>query len=68
MSGTKADEVVVALAPAFGKYQNKTIVNVPHSDVLRELIAGIEEEGLKARVIRVLSTSDVAFISHQAAR
>ncbi|EIW18991.1 MULTISPECIES: propanediol/glycerol family dehydratase medium subunit [Pelosinus] len=62
--GTRADEVVIALAPAFGKYQNKTIVNIPHSDVLREMIAGIEEEGLIARVIRVLRTSDVAFDAH----
>lgn len=62
--GAKADEVVIALAPAFGKTQNKTIVNIPHSDVLREMISGIEEEGLRARVIRVLRTSDVAFAAH----
>jgi propanediol dehydratase medium subunit len=62
--GTRADEVIIALAPAFAKYQNKTIVNIPHSDVLREMIAGIEEEGLNARVVRVLRTSDVAFAAH----
>lgn len=66
--GTRADEVVIALAPAFAKYQNKTIVNVPHSDVLREMIAGIEEEGIKARVVRVLRTSDVAFAAHDATK
>ncbi len=66
--GTKADEVLIALAPAFGKYQNKTIVNIPHSDVLREMIAGIEEEGLRARVVRVLRTSDVAFAAHDATK
>lgn len=66
--GTRADEVVIALAPAFGKYQTKTIVNVPHSDVLREMIAGIEEQGLQARVIRVLRTSDVAFVAHDATK
>ncbi|MEG6585375.1 propanediol/glycerol family dehydratase medium subunit [Dendrosporobacter sp. 1207_IL3150] len=66
--GTKADEVLIALAPAFGKYQNKTIVNLPHSDVLREIIAGIEEQGLSARVIRVLRTSDVAFAAHDATK
>lgn len=66
--GSKADEVIVALAPAFGKYQNKTIVNIPHSDVLREMIAGIEEEGLTARVVRVLRSSDVAFVAHDAAK
>lgn len=66
--GTRADEVIIALAPAFAKYQNKTIVNVPHSDVLREIIAGIEEENVSARVIRVLRTSDVAFAAHDATK
>lgn len=65
---TKADEVVIALAPAFGKFQHKTIVNIPHSDVLREMIAGIEEEGLRARVVRVLRSSDVAFAAHDATK
>lgn len=67
-SATKADEVVIALAPAFGKFQHKTIVNIPHSDVLREMIAGIEEEGLRARVVRVLRSSDVAFAAHDATK
>lgn len=66
--GTRTDEVVIALAPAFGKYQNKTIVNIPHSDVLREIIAGIEEEGIQARVVRVLRTSDVDFAAHDATK
>lgn len=66
--GTRKDEVVIAIAPAFGKFQTKTIVDIPHCEVLRELIAGIEEEGLQARVIRVLRTSDVSFISYDAAR
>ncbi|WP_319402056.1 propanediol/glycerol family dehydratase medium subunit [uncultured Anaeromusa sp.] len=67
-AGTWADEVIIALAPAFGKYQNKTIVDVPHSDVLRELISGIEEEGLKARVVRVTRSSDLAFVAHDATK
>jgi propanediol dehydratase medium subunit len=66
--GTRADEVVIALTPAFGKYQNKTIIDIPHSDVLREVIAGIEEEGLHARVIRVLRTSDLDFAAHDATK
>lgn len=67
-TGTRNDEVVIALAPAFGKFQTKTIVDIPHRDVLREVIAGIEEEGLKARVVRVLRTSDVGFVAHDAAK
>ncbi|GMA97616.1 propanediol/glycerol family dehydratase medium subunit [Pelosinus sp. IPA-1] len=66
--GTRADEVIIAVTPAFGKFQNKTIVNVPHSDVLREMIAGIEEEGLSARVVRILRTSDVGFAAHDATK
>lgn len=66
--GTKRDEVVIALAPAFGKHQTKTIVNIPHDQVLREVIAGIEEEGLDFRIIRVTKSSDVAFVAHEAAK
>lgn len=66
--GTKRDEVVIALAPAFGKFQTQTIVNIPHNQVLREIIAGIEEEGLSYRIIRVTKSSDVAFVAHEAAK
>lgn len=62
------DEVVIGVAPAFNKYQFSTITKIPHDKVLKELIAGIEEEGLKARVVRVLRTSDVSFIAHDAAK
>ncbi len=57
------DEVVIAVAPAFGEHQVKTITDIPHRDVLREVLAGIEEEGLKARVIKVYKSSDVAFMA-----
>ena len=43
-------------------------MHIPHSQVLRELIAGIEEEGLKARIVRFLHTSDVSFIANAAAK
>ncbi len=66
--GTRSDEVVIGIAPAFGKYQNKTIIHLPHDKVLREIIAGIEEEGLKTRIVRVNRTSDVAFIGLEAAK
>lgn len=61
--GTSPTEVVLALAPAFGdKLKQKTITGIPHAAVLREILAGIEEEGCTARVIRVWHTSDVAFV------
>ncbi|TGY95921.1 propanediol/glycerol family dehydratase medium subunit [Petralouisia muris] len=65
--GVAPDEVVIGLAPAFGIYQTETIIHQPHDKVLREIIAGIEEEGLKWRVVRVYRTSDVSFIAHDAA-
>lgn len=66
--GTSPNEVVIALAPAFGdKLKKRTITGIPHASVLREIMAGIEEEGMKARVIRVTHTSDVAFIGKRGA-
>jgi len=52
-----------SIGPAFGRSQRQTIVGVPHQEVIRQLVAGIEEEGLKARVIRVYRSSDVAAVA-----
>lgn len=66
--GTSPTEVVIALAPAFGdKLKKHTITGIPHAAVLREIMAGIEEEGMKARIIKVHHTSDVAFIGKRGA-
>lgn len=65
--GAAPDEVVIGLAPAFGVFQTQTIIHQPHDKVLREIIAGIEEEGMKWRLVRVYRTSDVSFIAHDAA-
>lgn len=61
--GRSTDEVVIAVGPAFGSNQTSSIVEVPHKDIIRELQAGIEEEGLKSRVVKVYRTSDVAFMA-----
>jgi hypothetical protein len=66
--GTARDEVAIAIGAAFGTYQTKTITGVPHGAVLREVIAGIEEEGLKARVIKTYHSSDVAAMSLSCAK
>jgi len=68
LPGTTQNEVVVGLAPAFYNKFTETIIGIPHDEVLREIMAGIEEEGCRARLIRVKRTSDVAFISHEAAK
>ncbi|MCX7714141.1 MAG: propanediol/glycerol family dehydratase medium subunit [Clostridia bacterium] len=67
-SGLYADEVVVGLAPAFGVRQTETINGLSHYDVLREISAGIEEEGLRTRFVKVYATSDVSFIALTAAK
>ena len=66
--GTRPDEVVIALSPAFANIFTKTIVDVPHAEVLRQLLAGIEEQGVTARVIQVHATADLAALSHLGAR
>jgi len=66
--GTDRNEVVIGVPPAFGVAMTKTIINIPHGEVLREVMAGIEEEGLKARLVRVNKTADVGFIAHEAAK
>ena len=66
--GTRPDEVVIALSPAFAGIFSKTIVEVPHAEVLRQLLAGIEEQGVTARVIQVHDTADLAAIAHFGAK
>src|SRR4051794_35024459 len=66
--GTRPDEVVVAVSPAFAGHFSKTIVDVPHAEVLRQLLAGIEEQGVTARVVRILDTADLAALAHIGAR
>jgi propanediol dehydratase medium subunit len=66
-AGTDRNEVVIGVPPAFGTAMTKTIIDISHHDVLKELFAGIEEEGLKARLVRVNRTADVGAIAHDAA-
>lgn len=66
--GTTRHEVVIGLSPSFGSTMTKTIIGIPHSSVLREVMAGVEEEGLKPRLVKVNRTADVGFIAHEAAK
>lgn len=61
-------EVAVGIAPAFGVTIHKTINGLSHEQVLKEILAGIEEEGMTPRIIRVTKSSDVAFIGNQVAK
>ena len=66
--GTDPREIVIALSPAFGGKMTTTITGLSLADVLKEITAGIEEEGLKYRFIRNFRTADVGFIAHEAAK
>jgi len=66
--GVDPKEVVLAVSPAFATTFKTTITGIPLSAVLRQVFAGVEEEGLHVRVIRVYHTADVAFMAHYAAR
>ncbi len=68
LPGTDAKEVVVALSPAFGLQQKETIVGLPLSTVIREISAGLEEEGMKARYVKYYNTSDLSAFASDAAK
>lgn len=61
-------EVGIAIGPAYGLYMTKTINGLGHIEVLKEIMAGIEEEGMIPRVVRGTRTSDVAFIANDVAK
>lgn len=66
--GLRPDEVVLALSPGFAGFFSRTIVDVPHAEVVRQILAGVEEQAVHARVIQVHATADLAAMSHIAAR
>jgi len=66
--GTKGDEVVIGISPAYGKKFKENIMSIPLNEIIREILAGIAEEGLSSRLIRVKHTADVAFIAYTAAK
>lgn len=66
--GVNRKEVVIGVGPTFGSVITKTINDLEHKQVIKEIMAGIEEEGMIPRVIRVNKSSDVAFIGKEAAR
>ncbi|MBB2989949.1 propanediol dehydratase medium subunit [Mycolicibacterium iranicum] len=66
--GSRSDEVVIGVSPAFADFFSQTIVNVSHGEVLRQILAGIEEQEVAARIVRVRHSSDLAVIAHTAAK
>lgn len=61
-------EVVVAVGPAFGAEIKATLGGLGHQPVMAAILAGIQAEGLPARVVKVYHTSDLGRIGHAGAR
>ena len=66
--GSSANEIVVAVGPAYGRSLVKTIGELDHEAVLESLLTGVAEEGFYGRVVRVYHSADCAAIGHAGAR
>jgi propanediol dehydratase large subunit len=64
----RPDEVVVGLSPAFARTVWRTLGGLTVAEALRQVLAGVEEEGLEARVVRVCRSIDVGNVAWTAAR
>lgn len=65
-AGSSQDEVIIAVAPGFAEAMTENLLGTAHKEILRQVVAGIEEEGLRARVVKVFRTADVSFIGAEA--
>ncbi|MEA3407132.1 MAG: glycerol dehydratase reactivase beta/small subunit family protein [Chloroflexota bacterium] len=59
---------MIAVGPAFGKELTQTINGLPHDQVLEQVMTGIAEEGLSARLVKVHHSADCAFIGYAGAQ
>jgi propanediol dehydratase large subunit len=66
--GSDPREVVIGLSPGIGRTVWQTLSGLSVVDTLRELLAGLEEEGCLARVVRVNGTLDLGMVGLTAAR
>jgi propanediol dehydratase large subunit len=66
--GERPDEVVVGVSPALGTDIWLALNGMTVAEVLRQLMAGIEEEGLESRLVRVRRSIDLGLIGWTAAR
>src|SRR6185436_7829249 len=66
--GSDPREVVIGLSPGVGRAVWRTLSGLSVKDALAELLAGLEEEGCQARVVRVNRTLDLGMVGLTAAR
>jgi propanediol dehydratase large subunit len=66
--GTRDDEIVIGVSPAMGREIWSALNGMTIAEVLRQLTAGIEDEGLTWRIVRVRRSIDLGSIGSTAAR
>ncbi|OBJ95275.1 propanediol dehydratase [Mycolicibacterium fortuitum] len=66
--GSDPREVCIGLSPALGRSVWLSLCGLPIGEVIRQLSAGLEEEGCVPRFVRVRSTIDVGLIGLTAAK
>ena len=66
--GEDPREVCVGVSPAWGEGLWVTMSGLPVGEALRQISAGLEEEGCTCRVVRVPGTIDLGLIGRTAAR
>jgi propanediol dehydratase large subunit len=64
----RPDEVVIGVSPAFGEGVWMALSGMTVGELLRQVLAGIEEEGLASRVVRVRRSIDLGAIGWTAAQ
>jgi propanediol dehydratase large subunit len=67
-AGSDAREVVIGVSPAFGVKLFRTLSGIPIDDLLKALVAGIQEGGGVPRIVRMKHTADTSFLGLSAAR
>lgn len=67
-TGDNQKEIIIALSPAFGNGFNKNIKEIYLEEILDEICAGIEEEGMAFRIIKVYDSTDLAIIADTGAK
>lgn len=66
--GTDTDEVVISISAGFNEMKDETLAGEKHADVIREMMAGLEEEGVTARVVRFYDNLDLGVIGLEGAK
>jgi propanediol dehydratase large subunit len=64
----EAGEIVIAVGPAFGSALRETLLGLPHDSVMEALVAGVRQEGLRARIVKIYASSDLGIIGHTGAK